>query len=215
MPLSPAEQRELQSVARQFGIELLPNHVDRFGRYLDVLFQWRTHARLVSQRQTRSELIAKHIADSFALVERLRGRRLIADVGSGAGLPGIPLALVLPAAHVTLIESNQRKANFLREAARLLSLPNVSIVETRVEKYAPDQQFDAVVSRAVGTIEDLLRAFRHLVRRDGIVIAMKGPAVDAEIDGAKIAALGFRVHGRVPYRLVSGESRLLVELRFT
>ncbi|HUI27019.1 MAG TPA: 16S rRNA (guanine(527)-N(7))-methyltransferase RsmG [Candidatus Kryptonia bacterium] len=215
MPLTSAEQRELQAAARPFGVELLPDHIDRIGRYLDLLFQWRKHARLVSQRQTRSDILTRHIADSFALIAPLRGRRRIADVGSGAGLPGIPVAVVLPSAHITLIESNQRKANFLREVIRQLAIANVAVAESRVERLQADHLFDAVVSRAVGTIENLLRNARPRLQRSGVVIAMKGPSVEREIVPAAIAALGFAIESRVQYRLEPGENRVLVVMRFT
>lgn len=215
MPLTGIEQRELLAAARRFDLELLPDHLDRLGRYLDLLFQWRTHARLISAKQTRQDVLVKHIADSFALVVALRGRRRTADIGSGAGLPGIPVAVVLPSAHLTLIEANQRKANFLREVIRQLAIANVAVVESRVEKFKPDQAFDAVVSRAVTAIDDLLRKSQPLIKHGGIVIAMKGPSVEQEIRPAEISALGFTVESRRPYRLDSGEGRVLVVLRFT
>ncbi len=218
MPLTVIEAEQLSGGAQHFGIRLLPDHIDALGRYLDLLEQWRVHARLISRRQTRPDLIAKHVIDAFALIGSLAGRRRIADVGSGAGFPGIPIAVVLPESDVMLIEVNRRKANFLREVVRRLGLTNARVMECRADDIQADasaQRFDAVVSRAVWSVTDLVRRAGHLVAPGGVLIAMKGPAVREEVARLDLATLRFSVQELVPYMLVSGEKRFLLLLRPT
>jgi 16S rRNA (guanine527-N7)-methyltransferase len=215
MPLAAGEEKRLLEGARGVGVALSRAQLVVLGRYVDLLLQWRAHARLLSQRQSRSDIIGKHIVDSLAVVRLLSERARVADVGSGAGFPGIPVAVVLPAAELVLIEANRRKANFLREVARQLPLANARVLEARAEDVDEDG-FDAVISRAAASVGELLRCARGLVSGDGVVIAMKGPAVKTELDRIDAPQLGFRLSAIETYRLPSGESRSLVVLcRFT
>jgi len=215
MPLSDAERTLLCQSAGRFDLELRDDQVAALGDYVELLIQWRTHARLVSPRQTRTDVIRKHIADAFALVEGLAACERIADVGSGAGLPGIPVAILRKDARVSLIEPNRRKANFLREVVRRLALPNVAVVAGRAEELVvPEgERFDAVVSRAVWRLAELIPRVRHLLGARGVVIAMKGPAVEQELAEIDLAALGFQLQTLRKYSLESGEGRILVLLR--
>ncbi len=215
MPLSPAESALLRASAQRFAVDLGDAQVDSLGCYLDLLLQWREHARLVSRRQTRADLIRKHIADAFALVAPLAPYRRLADVGSGAGLPGLPLAILRVDARVTLIEANRRKANFLREVTRRLRLSQVTIIAERAEavEIPPPERFEAVVSRAVWRIPELLGRVRRLLAPGGVVIAMKGPAAEKETAVVEIEALGYHLNAVERYRLDSGEARLLLILQ--
>jgi len=215
MPLSDAERKLLRQSAGRFALDLGDDQVDALGRYLDLLLQWRAHARLVSRRQTRVDIIEKHFADAFALLESLAGCERIADVGSGAGLPGIPVGIVRPEAHVSLIEPNLRKVSFLREVVRHLALSNVAVVADRAEdaRRPEGAGFDAVVSRAVWRLAGLIARVRHLLGPRGVIVAMKGPTVEQELARLDLAAFGFQLQALRRYSLGSGEGRVLVLLR--
>lgn len=142
------------------------------GAYLDLLHKWNQAYNLTSVR-TRDEMQVKHIADSLAVSPYLHGQRLI-DVGTGAGLPGIPLAIMHPDKQFTLLDSNSKKTRFLKQAKQQLELQNVEIVHSRVEDYQPEQGFDTVISRAFASICDMLRGSQHLACDNGRFLAMKG-----------------------------------------
>lgn len=118
-------------------------------------------------------MVTHHLLDSLAILPLIEGVR-IADVGSGAGVPGIALAIVRPELEVTLIESSQKKAAFLVQAKAELGLANVTVERCRVEAWVPQIPFDGIVSRAFAALPELLRLAGHLVREGGQVLAMKG-----------------------------------------
>ncbi|MBI4515151.1 MAG: 16S rRNA (guanine(527)-N(7))-methyltransferase RsmG [Deltaproteobacteria bacterium] len=214
MPLSRAEQDEIRHGAERFSLRPTEEQGAALMRYLDLLMQWRAHARLVSQHQTRSDLVRKHLTDAFAAVRHLSGCRRIADIGSGAGLPGLPIAVLCPDVRIALIEPNLRKANFLREVIRQLKLANAVVVEARVQDVAADiGEFDGVISRAVWALPEFLERVGCLIAFGGLVIAMKGPGVDEELVATDLAAAGFSLQGVDRYHLQSGEGRALVLLR--
>lgn len=126
-------------------------------------------------------MVALHLLDSLAMQPFVRDVGTLADLGSGAGLPGIPLAIAMPALQVTLVESNGKKARFLREAVRTLGLGNARVAESRAEALALPGAFDAITARAMATLADLLAAGAHLLRPGGRLLAMKGALPDAEI----------------------------------
>lgn len=141
-------------------------------RYLELLTLWNKAYNLTAVRDPK-EMITRHILDSLAIVDWVRGERLI-DVGTGAGLPGIPLALAKPHLHVVLLDSKGKKACFLREVTRELALNNVEVVQSRVESYHPSVGFDTVVSRAFSEIQPMIDCTRHLLAPNGQWLAMKG-----------------------------------------
>lgn len=216
MPLSDAESAQLRRDATEFGIDLSDQQIEALGVYVDLLLLWRHHARLISRRQTRVDILRKHVPDCLAVIPVLRDRMRIVDIGAGAGFPGIPIAMVRREADVTLIEPNQRKANFLREVLRQLDRPDAQVVEARAEQFVPSRPFDAAVSRAVWSLADLLVHARPLLSGSGIVIAMKGPAFEPEGSATDLARLGFEVRDTIRYQLAGGEKRVLIVLqRFT
>ncbi len=125
-------------------------------------------------------MVTHHLLDSLAILPWIEGVR-IADVGSGAGLPGIPLALARPELEVTLIESSQKKAAFLLQAKAELELSNATVERRRVEAWTPPALFDGIVSRAFAALPEFLRRSGHLVRRGGQVLAMKGEFPEGEL----------------------------------
>ena len=139
--------------------------------YLDELLKWNAAYNLTSVREPGA-MVTRHLLDSLVLQPHIHGPLL--DVGSGAGLPGIPLAIANPALAVTVLDSNGKKARFLRHAVRTLKLDNVAVVEARAEDYVPAQPFAAITSRAFTSLGDFFRLTDHLLARDGQWLAMKG-----------------------------------------
>src|SRR5690606_16493154 len=137
--------------------------------------KWNRVHNLTSVRSLEA-MLTRHVLDSLAVLPYISGPR-IADVGSGAGLPGIPLALARSDWHVTLIESNHKKAAFLEQARIELKLKNVEVVIKRVENFHPKQEFDIVISRAFSDLTDFVRLAAHLGLQGsggGMLVAMKG-----------------------------------------
>ncbi len=148
--------------------------------YLALLARWNATYNLTAIRDPR-EMLAKHLLDSLAMQPFVRGLTTLADLGTGPGLPGIPLAIATPGLQVTLVESNGKKARFLREAVRQLKLGNVQVAESRIEAFRPGTTFDAITARALATLPLILDLGGHLLGNDGRLLAMKGVVPDDEI----------------------------------
>ena len=194
--------------ARALALDLDEAQLAKLVAHLDLLDDWNTRMNLTAIRDRPSQL-TKHLLDSLTVLPYLQGER-IADVGSGAGFPGIPLAIVEPHRHFSLIESTGKKCRFLEHVRDALELKNVEVVQSRAESYKPEVRFDTVLARAVGPIADLVRVAGPLVVGGGRLLAMKGRYPEAELaaklNGWKVAA----VHPLTVPGL--GEERHLVEL---
>lgn len=140
--------------------------------YLLLLDKWNKAYNLTSIRDP-VEMIAKHILDSLTIGPFLHGKK-IADVGSGAGLPGIPLALTYPELQFTLLDSNGKKTRFLTQVVTMLAISNVQVIQTRVEEFKPAHCFDSIVARAFSSLADFLAKTRHFCCTGGQFLAMKG-----------------------------------------
>jgi len=127
-----------------------------------------------------AEVIDKHLLDSLAVLPLLRGLK-VADIGTGAGFPGLPLAIADPDRRYTLVESTGKKAQFVRQAAAKLDLPNVEVVQGRAESYKPAMRFDSVIARALGSLAEFIRVAGHLAGRGGRLLAMKGKVPEPEL----------------------------------
>lgn len=136
------------------------------------LVEWNGRFNLTAIREP-ADIVHKHILDSLAVTPWIAGAR-IADVGTGAGFPGLPLAVMNPTRHFTLIESTGKKARFVEHAARTLGLANVEVVTARAEAWRSPRPFDRVICRAVGKVADFVRVAGHLCAPDGRLLAMKG-----------------------------------------
>jgi len=162
----------------ELGLELPAGARERLLDYLALLVKWNRTYNLTAIRDPLA-MVAHHLLDSLVVLPHLplsnAGLRL-ADAGSGAGLPGIPLALARPHWHVALAESSQKKAAFLRQAAIELALDNVEVHEGRVEAWRPAALFDVVISRAFAALSDFISLCRHLVGPSGVLAAMTGAA---------------------------------------
>src|SRR5438445_5925919 len=147
--------------------------------YLELLRKWNRVYNLTAIRDLK-ESVLLHIIDSLTIRQYLHGMRVI-DIGTGAGLPGIPLALTCPDKQFVLLDSNSKKTRFLTQVMCDLSLKNVDVVHARCEDYNPDIKFDSILSRAFASIEVMLETTQHLLAEQGQFLAMKGVYPTAEI----------------------------------
>lgn len=148
--------------------------------YLRLLLRWNRTYNLTAIRDP-AEMVTRHLLDSLAMVPWLDGVQRLADLGTGPGLPGIPLALARSQLQVTLVESNGKKARFLREAVRQLALRNVEVAESRIEAFDAPARFDAITARALATLPLIVELGGHLLQPDGRLLAMKGVLPEDEI----------------------------------
>lgn len=151
----------------------------RLLEYLALLDRWNRTYNLTAIRDPR-EMLTKHLLDSLAMHRFLDGERL-ADLGTGPGLPGIPLAIAKPELRVALVESNGKKARFLREAVRTLALGNARVLESRAEAVDEPGAFDVVTARALDSLAGIIAVGGHLLAPGGRLLAMKGVRPDQEI----------------------------------
>ncbi len=174
-PFDPALRRRLESGL--VALNLDPALASPLLDYLALLARWNKTYNLTAVRDPQ-EMVDKHLLDSLAMhpyVDGLVARGgALADLGTGPGLPGIPLAIVKPGLRVTLVESNGKKARFLREAVRQLGLKDVRVVESRIEDVDEPGAFDAITARALATLPLILELGGHLLQPEGRLLAMKG-----------------------------------------
>ena len=138
-------------------------------------------------------MVTHHVLDSLAAAPFAKGP-LMLDVGSGAGLPGLPLAIALPRLKVTLLDSRQKRVQFLLHAVARLKLKHVSVVHQRVERYQPPAKFDTLITRAFGSVAEFVNKAGHLCAEDGCMIALKGRDPGTELDDLKNSGFTARVH---------------------
>lgn len=166
------EQHTLVAQAQLLGVPLDAEQAARALQLLDELSIWNRGYNLTAIIE-RGAMVRAHVLDSLSAYADLAGTR-IADVGTGAGFPGLPLALVSPQRHFTLIDSVAKKIRFVSHAARTLKLSNVAAVHARVETLAPTHPFDTVVARAYAALPDLLMSVQGLCSASTRVLALKG-----------------------------------------
>lgn len=176
--------------------------------YLALLLKWNSAYNLTAVRDPE-QMVTRHLLDSLAVAPHFSGEHVI-DVGTGAGLPGVPLAVMFPGTRFALLDSNGKKTRFLFQVKTALRLDNMEIHHARVESFRPPELFDAVVSRAFASLADMAAGCRHLLAPDGRLLAMKGAYPEEEL-----AALGPAWQVRAVHALaVPGldEQRHLVEI---
>lgn len=160
-----------QGVA-ELGVPIATRAQRRLLDYVALISKWNRVHNLTAVRESE-KMVSHHLLDSLAVVPHLSARTVL-DVGSGAGLPGIPLAVAWPDARVTLLDSNHKKATFLRQAVIELGLDNVEVVCERAETWQPHGEFELVISRAFSDLAEFLKAAGRLCAASGVMAAMKG-----------------------------------------
>lgn len=152
---------------------------DKISSFLELLQKWNQAYNLTAIRDPK-DMVTKHILDSLVVAPYIKGPRII-DVGTGAGLPGIPLAIALPHFQFTLLDSNGKKIRFLTQVLAELGLKNIEIVQERVEDYQSTEGFQTIISRAFASLDDFIDKTKHLLATDGQILAMKGKVLDEEL----------------------------------
>jgi 16S rRNA (guanine527-N7)-methyltransferase len=176
--LHGAELEFLSAGARELEIELPPGGGETLLALVDALERGNAQFNLTAIRD-REGMLRKHVLDSLTLQPYLRGQRL-ADVGTGAGFPGLPLAIVNPQRRFTLIEATGKKARFVEQTVESLGLRNVQVVHSRAETHRPFELFDTVMARALSSLADFVAYAGHLCIPGGRMLAMKGKRPDEE-----------------------------------
>lgn len=165
--------------AQELGIALDTTQAAGLLRLVVELQEWSKRFNLTAIREP-VDIVDKHLLDSLSVQLLLHGRR-IADIGTGAGFPGLPLAIVNPRRDFTLVEATGKKVHFVRHAIEALGLGNVEVIQARSETWKPRALFDCVLARALGKLADFVRVAGHLCARDGRMLAMKGRHPTAEM----------------------------------
>lgn len=163
---------KLSRLLDEAGISLTDHQKNQLVAYVELLHKWNKAYNLTSVRDP-NEMLIRHILDSIVVAPHLLGERFI-DVGTGPGLPGIPLSIVLPDAHFTLLDSLGKRVRFLRQVQHELHLTNVTPVQSRVEDFPAEPPFDGVISRAFASLNDMVSWCQHLPGTQGKFYALKG-----------------------------------------
>lgn len=169
----------LNGLLMQAGIVITDTQKTQLVQLVELLHKWNKAYNLTSVRDPDAMLV-KHILDSLVVSPHLHGERFI-DVGTGPGLPGLPLAIINPDKQFVLLDSLGKRINFIRQVIQELGLTNVTPVKSRVEEYQPEVGFDAVLSRAFASLEDMLNWCHHLPSPEGSFLALKGQYPEQEL----------------------------------
>ena len=182
--------------------------VEQLLKFIKLIEKWNKAYNLTAVRDLR-EMVSVHLLDSLAILPHIKPST-IADIGTGAGLPGIPLAIALPDCQFTLVDSNSKKTRFVQQAVLELQLKNVEVVHSRVELLQPKHLFSIVISRAFASMPDILALTQHLQADDGILLAMKG-----QIPAQELAELS-EIYRVIPISVPGIDAeRCLIELERT
>ncbi|WP_279025884.1 16S rRNA (guanine(527)-N(7))-methyltransferase RsmG [Gibbsiella quercinecans] len=201
-------QKKLDSLLLAAGIVLPDQQKRQLLGYVGMLDKWNKAYNLTSVRDPQ-QMLVRHILDSIVVNPYLQGSRFI-DVGTGPGLPGIPLAIVRPDAHFTLLDSLGKRVRFLRQVQHELGLKNVEPVQSRVEEYPPEPPFDGVISRAFASLQDMLAWCSHLpAKGHGRFYALKGLRPEDELAQLP-AGISLETVVRLQVPELEGERHLVV-----
>jgi 16S rRNA (guanine527-N7)-methyltransferase len=197
-------ERELAQLELVLSLDQKANLVT----YIELMGRWNRAYNLTAVRDPLA-MVTRHVSDSLAIASLIPAATVL-DVGTGPGLPGIPLAIALPRQNFHLLDANGKKTRFLFQVKNQLHLPNIEIKETRVENFQVEQGYDCVVSRAFASLSVMVKSCRHLLSQQGRIFAMKSAAVHAELNEiADLAELIALKEITVPGL---GETRSVVEL---
>jgi 16S rRNA (guanine527-N7)-methyltransferase len=158
--------------------------IGRLFAFLKLIEKWNKAYNLTAIRR-REDMVRLHLLDSLAVLPHIKGKRAI-DIGTGAGLPGIPLAIFLPEIQFTLLDSNAKKTRFVQQAVLELKLGNVDVLHSRVEDFQPEQKYDTVIARAFASLPLIVQLTAHLLGEQGVLLAMKGQNPRDELAEVKV-----------------------------
>ncbi|KGB05763.1 MULTISPECIES: 16S rRNA (guanine(527)-N(7))-methyltransferase RsmG [Leclercia] len=170
---------KLSRLLDEAGISLTDHQKNQLVAYVDMLNKWNKAYNLTSVRDP-NEMLVRHILDSIVVAPHLEGARFI-DVGTGPGLPGIPLSIVRPECQFTLLDSLGKRVRFLKQVQHELKLENITPVQSRVEEFPAEPPFDGVISRAFASLNDMVSWCHHLPGEQGRFYALKGVMPEEEI----------------------------------
>lgn len=200
--------KKLDSLLAAAELTLPDQQKQQLVAYVEMLHKWNKAYNLTSVRDPM-QMLVRHIMDSIVVNAHLSGSRFI-DVGTGPGLPGIPLAIVRPDSHFTLLDSLGKRIRFLRQVQHELGLTNIEPVQSRVEEFIPEQPFDGVISRAFASLQDMISWCHHLpAKGQGHFYALKGVRPHDELD---LLGPGVVLEGIVKLRVpeLEGERHLVI-----
>jgi 16S rRNA (guanine527-N7)-methyltransferase len=163
----------------KLGLNVSEAQQEQLLAFLALMQKWNNTYNLSGVRDSVA-MVRLHLLDSLAVLPHLKSGRII-DIGTGAGLPGIPLAIMMPESEFVLLDSNAKKTRFVQQAIVALKLNHVTVLQSRVEQYAPLQKFNTVITRAFASLAGIQRLTQHLISADGELIAMKGAPTTAEL----------------------------------
>lgn len=188
-------------------LELNASVQSRLIDFIHLLVKWNRAYNLTAVRQPE-QMVTRHLLDSLVIGPYLQGNRVL-DVGTGAGLPGIPLALAYPDLHFTLLDSNGKKIRFVMQAVAELGLTNVDVIQSRVEAFQPADRFETITARAYASIEELVSQTKHLLADGGQYLIMKGVYPVAEVEAMPT---GYRIEASHPLKVpkLDAERHLLI-----
>jgi len=191
----------------ELGFKNDPLLIEKLEIYLATLKKWNRVYNLTAIDED-SEIIVKHFLDSLSVNQYIQHSERVLDVGTGAGFPGLILALFNPKKSFVLVDGVSKKISFLQEMIGKLNLKNVIAVHTKVEQYKVAEQFDMIISRAFADIKKMIKLTNHLMKDDGRFIAMKGPDVMSELDNINLPF----VHYDITVPFLQG-SRKIIEIK--
>ena len=183
------QQKLTHAINKLANVEISPSQIKLLTNYLVLLNKWNQAYNLTAIRNI-DDMVEHHILDSLSVLPFLHGN-IYLDVGTGPGLPGIPLAIARPDCQFYLLDSNGKKTRFLQQVKYQLKLDNVTVIQSRIEDYQPDVIFDSIMSRAFALLKDFVTCTENLMRPNTRLIAMKGSHAQEEIKA--IEDTGFKI----------------------
>ena len=205
-------KEKLEEKAKQININLNKKQIEQFYKYMNLLLEWNEKINLTAITDC-DEIILKHFIDSLTISEFIKDNQSVVDVGTGAGFPGIPLKIYREDINITLLDSLNKRINFLNEVINTLELKKIDTVHARVEEFGRNKQyrekFDVSTSRAVANLTTLSEYMLPLVKIKGKSICMKGPEIEEEIKNSEkaIKILGGKIESIEKFNLANTENQ--------